>query len=322
MAHHRLFRDESRKERGGICRGMDHPSQRQRVFVTGGTGFVGSAVLAALADRQVRMLTRSSAGAGPADDLVEQVSGDVTDPNSLHGAMNSCDALVHLVAIIKETGKATFDRVIRQGTENVLAEAERAGVRRVIYVSALGARNDPHFTYLHAKYQAETAVIGAGIPWTIFRPSVIFGPEDEFINTLANLVRRAPVIPVVGDGKAKFQPVAVNQVATAIAKALDDPATIEQRYDLGGGTTYTYEQMIDLLATKLDTRKPKVHVPVGLMRPVVALSKFLPERLRPPVTEEQLKMLAIDNTTEASATAVLTGEPAVSLEDDIGYLTR
>src|SRR5690606_5813108 len=143
------------------------------------------------------------------------------------------------------SGDATFDRVIRQGTENVLAEAQQAGVGRFVYVSALGARNDPRFPYLHAKYQAETAVIGAGIPWTIFRPSVIFGPDDKFINTLANLVRRAPVIPVVGDGTAKFQPIAVQQVAAAIKKALDDPATIGQTYELGGGTTYTYEQMID-----------------------------------------------------------------------------
>jgi NADH dehydrogenase len=301
---------------------MDEASLRQRVFITGGTGFVCSVVRRVLGDRPVRLLTRNSFDTGQGNGQVERVTGEVTDPNSLRGTMDGCSALIHLVAIIKESGDATFDRVIRQGTENVLAEAQRAGVSRVIYVSALGARNDSRFPYLNAKYEAETAVIGAGIPWTIFRPSVIFGPDDEFINTLANLVRRAPVIPVVGDGTAKFQPVSVDQVAKAIVRALDDPTTIGQRYDLGGGTTYTYEQMIDLLATKLKVRKRKVHVPVGVMRPVVSLSKVLPERLRPPVTEEQLKMLAIDNATEASSTAALTGEPAMSLADNIEYVTR
>lgn len=301
---------------------MDHPTRTERVLITGGSGFVGSAVRASLTDRPVRLLQRKPAATGSPDDRVEWVAGDVTDPISLRGTMDGCNAVVHLVAIIKESGDATFDRVIRQGTENVLAEAQRAGVGRFVYVSALGARNDPRFPYLHAKYQAETAVIGAGIPWIIFRPSVIFGPDDEFINTLANLVRRAPVIPVVGDGTAKFQPIAVQQVAAAIKHALDDPATISQTYELGGGTTYTYEQMIDLLASKLGVRKPKVHVPARIMRPVVSLSKALPEQLRPPVTEEQLKMLAIDNATEASATARLAGEPAISLEDGIGYISR
>lgn len=301
---------------------MDSGSSTQRVFVTGGTGFVGSAVRAALGERPVRLLTRTPVGTGSHGDRAETVVGDVTDPDSLRGAMAGCAALIHLVAIIKESGGATFDRVIRQGTEHVLAEAQRAGIGRVVYVSALGARNDPRFPYLHAKYQAETAVMGSGVPWTILRPSVIFGPDDEFINTLANLVRRAPVIPVVGDGQAKFQPVAVRQVAAAIVRALDDPATIGQHYDLGGGTTYTYEQMIDLLAARLGVRKAKVHVPVGLMRPVVAISRVLPERLRPPVTSEQLEMLAIDNATDASSTALLTGEPAVSLADGIDYLKR
>jgi len=301
---------------------MDDLTRTERVLITGGSGFVGSAVRAALADRPVRLLQRKPADTGSPGDRVEWAGGDVTDPNSLRGTMEGCNAVVHLVAIIKESGDATFDRVIREGTENVLAEAQRAGIGRFVYVSALGARNDPRFPYLHAKYQAETAVIGAGIPWTIFRPSVIFGPDDKFINTLANLVRRAPVIPVVGDGTAKFQPIAVQQVAAAIKKALDDPGTIGQTYELGGGTTYTYEQMIDLLADKLGVRKPKIHVPVSIMRPIVSISKVLPQQLRPPVTEEQLKMLAIDNATEASATARLTGEPAISLEDGIGYISR
>lgn len=289
-----------------------------RIFITGANGFVGSAIQSALGDRPVRLLVRQPGGG--AGQAVEQVAGDVTDAASLNGLMDGCDTVIHLVAIISEEGGATFDQVIRQGTENVVAEAKRAGVSRFLHMSALGTRDDPRYGYFHAKYRAEQAVKESGIPWTIFRPSVIFGPGDEFITTLARLVNRAPVIPVVGSGESKFQPVAVAQVARAFARALDDPATIGQTYDLGGGMTYTYEEMIGVIADELRKQKPRVHIPVGLMMPVVQLSKVLPKQLRPPVTEEQLKMLAIDNCTDNSATAELAGEAARSLEGNITYI--
>lgn len=293
-----------------------------RICITGANGFVGSAIQSALGDRPVRLLVRQPADApgGGAGQTVEQVAGDVTDAASLSGLMDGCDTVIHLVAIISEEGGATFDKVIRQGTENVVAEAKRAGVRRFLHMSALGTRNDSRFGYFLAKYQAEQAVKESGISWTIFRPSVIFGPGDEFITTLAQLVSRAPVIPVVGSGESKFQPVAVAQVARAFVRALDDPATIGQTYDLGGGQTYTYEEMIGVIAAELNKQKPRVHIPVGLMMPVVQLSKRLPKQLRPPVTEEQLKMLAIDNCTDHSATAELAGDPALPLEGNIAYI--
>lgn len=292
-----------------------------RIFITGANGFVGNAIQSSLGDRPVRLLVREktsqSSGGGQA---AEQVVGNVTDAASLTGLMDGCETVIHLVAIISEEGGATFDNVIRQGTEHVVAEAKRAGVSRFLHMSALGTRNDPQYGYYQAKYQAEQAVKESGIPWTIFRPSVIFGPGDEFITTLAQLVRRAPVIPVVGSGQSKFQPVAVAQVARAFVRALDDPATIGQTYDLGGATTYTYEEMIGVIAAELKKQKPRIHIPVGLMMPVVQLSKMLPKQLRPPVTEEQLKMLAIDNCTDHSATAELAGVPVLSLEGNIAYV--
>lgn len=293
-----------------------------RIFITGASGFVGSALQTALGDRPVRLLMRrrtSEPGTG-ASERVEIVVGDVTDASSLHGLMDGCDTVIHLVAIISEEGGATFDKVIHHGTVNVVAEANRAGIGRFLHMSALGTRNDPRYGYFLAKYRAEQAVKESGIPWTIFRPSVIFGPGDEFITTLAQLVRRAPVIPVVGSGESKFQPVAVAQVAQAFVRALDDPATIDQTYELGGGKTYTYDEMIGVIAAELKKQKPRVHVPVGLMTPVVQLAKVLPKQLRPPVTEEQLKMLAIDNCTDHSAIAKLTGQPALSLEGNLSYL--
>jgi NADH dehydrogenase len=292
-----------------------------RIFLTGGTGFVGSALRDALRGRRLRLLVRDPAKhAGLDSERVELATGDVTDPESLRGAMDDCDAVIHLVAIIAERGGTTFDGVIRQGTVNVLEEAKRADVGRFLHMSALGARDAPAFPYLHAKHQSEQAVREEGIPWTIFRPSVIFGPHDEFINKLAGVVRSFPLIPVVGDGRSLFQPVSVRDVADAYVRAFDDPRASSEIYELDGPEVFTYEEMLDVIAGHLGKRKRKVHVPVGLMKVAVSLSRPLPAKLRPPVTTEQLKMLALDNATERSATAELIGRAPLSLRDGIGYI--
>ncbi len=294
---------------------------RGRIFITGGAGFVGKNIIEALGDRPIRVLVRDARHAsGIAGANVEIVEGDVTRPESLRGVMDGAEAIIHLVGIISEEGGATFDRVIRQGTANVVAEAKRAGLHRFLHMSALGTRNDPRFGYFEAKWQAEQAVEQSGIPWTIFRPSVIFGPGDEFITTLAGLVRAAPIIPVIGSGRSEFQPVSVREVASSFVRALDHPDTAGHIYDLGGGKTYTYEEMLDVIAHQLRVSKPKIHVSTSLMKIIVKLSKPLPKALRPPVTDEQLKMLAIDNSSKFSATAELIGREPLRLEDGIEYI--
>jgi uncharacterized protein YbjT (DUF2867 family) len=294
-----------------------------RIFITGGTGFVGRNIIQALGDRPLRVLVRDQAdGATVTAPNAEVVIGDVTQPESMRDLMDGCEAVIHLAAIIEEEGDATFDGVIRGGTINAVREAQRAGVRRFLHMSALGTRNDPRFGYFEAKWQAEKAVEQSGIPWTIFRPSVIFGPGDGFVTTLATLVKTAPVIPVVGAGKSLFQPIAAQEVAAAYVRALEDPSTAGHIYELGGGKTYTYEDLLEAVARRLGVAKGKVHVPIGLMKAVVRLTAPLPRALRPPVTSEQLKMLAIDNATERSATAELIGREPVRLEDGLDYIAR
>lgn len=291
-----------------------------RVFVTGGTGFVGKNIVRGIKDHPLRLMVRNRHD-GPDEPGVEHVQADVTDAASLTGKLEGCVVVVHLVGIIEETGDATFDVVIRQGTENVLAESKRAGVRHFIHMSALGAQNNPEYGYHTAKYRAEQAVMESGLPYTIFRPSVIFGPGDGFINTLAGVVRSFPVIPVVGSGKTRFQPVQVSDVADAFARAVNDPdETANRVYELGGDRPYTYEQMLDTISRELGTSKPKVKVPVGLMKLVVGAFRPLPKAFRPPVTSEQLKMLSLDNSTIDSATERLIGRKPVALEDGIGYI--
>ena len=292
-----------------------------RILITGGTGFVGSEIRKALADRELRLLVRDPSSVRDAG-AAELVRGDVLDPASLEPAMAGVDAVIHLVAIIEESGDKTFDLVIRQGSENVVTAARNAGVRRLVHMSALGAQPNPAYPYLNAKWGAEQAVRQSGLDWTIIRPSVIFGPRDGFVNVLAGLIRRAPIIPVVGSGESKFQPVAVGEVAAVYRAVLDDPAAIGQTYELGGGETYSYEEMLDVIAAQLGKRKPKLHLPVGLMRTVVAVSSPLPKSMRPPVTKEQLNMLALDNCTDQSATAALIGRQPIALRDGLEYLSQ
>lgn len=296
------------------------PMGTQRIFVTGGTGFVGTGVVKALAGSDLTLLVRSPEKQSRVADA-SLVQGDVTDPASLAGKLDGFDIVVHLVGIIEEEGGATFDSIIRQGTENVVGEAKRAGVKHFIHMSALGATDDPRYGYHAAKWRAEEAVKSSGLPYTIFRPSVIFGPDDGFINALAGVVRSFPVVPVVGAGQSRFQPVRLEDVADSFARAVKDPeTTIGQTYELGGARSYTYEEMLDVIAAKMGKKKPKVHVPVGLMRVVVGASGGLPRNLRPPVTSEQLKMLALDNTTPDSATEFLIDRKPVALEDGISYV--
>jgi NADH dehydrogenase len=294
-----------------------------RIFITGGTGFLGSAVVRALGDRPLRLLVRNIAEYRDRESrTIELVEGDVTDSGSLRDAMHGCDTVIHLVGIIEESRNRSFDLVIREGTEKVIAEARAAHVHRFVQISAIGARDDPTLPYQQAKWRAETAVRRSGLEWTILRPSIIFGPGDGFVSLLANLVRRFPVTPIPGDGSARFQPIAVGDVADAIAATLDHPTTIGQTLEIAGPDVVSYEQLLGIISQQLGLSRRTVHIPMPLMRFVVAASRPLPRRLRPPVTADQLKMLRIDNVSSNSATERLIERPPRSLAGNLGYIQR
>ena len=202
----------------------------------------------------------------------------------------------------------------------MVAAAKSAGVRRFIQMSALGAQANPSYPYLQAKRSAEDAVSASGLDFTIIRPSVIFGPGDGFINVLANLVRKAPVIPILGDGQSRFQPVAVNDVADCFARTIDDAGTIGQTYEVGGGEIYSYAGLLDLLQDHLKIWKREIHIPVGVMKAVLSMTSPLPKSMRPPVTKEQVRMLALNNTTDHNATEALINRKPIALRDGLDYI--
>jgi NADH dehydrogenase len=280
---------------------------------------VGRNLQHVLTGGQLRILARAVPNSS--GDNVEYVQGDVTVPSTLGAAVEGCHTVINLVAIITEDGGATFDGVIRGGTEHLVDAARRAGVKRFLQMSALGARNDDRFPYFVAKWRAEEAVKSSGIPWTIVRPSIIYGPGDGFLTLLADLVRTFPIVPVAGTGQSKFQPIAVSDIAGSLVAALED-SSVGKIHELGGPDVFTYEELLDLVGAKIGKKKPKIRVPVGLLKPIVKLSKPLPMKLRPPVTEDQLNMLAIDNCTDHSDTERLLGRSPLKLADNIDYLRQ
>ncbi len=230
------------------------------------------------------------------------------------------EAVIHLAAIIRERRGATFHQVNYLGTRELVAAARAAGVRRFLYMSNVGARPDPAFPFLRSKWLAEEEVKASGLACTIFRASVIFGQGDEFITTLARLIGRLPLVPVIGSGHTRFQPVWVRDVAACIAAALDDPASVDQTIPLGGPEHLSYEQILDTIMQVLWLRRAKMHIAAGLMRPVV----WLMERLlsHPPLTSAQLAMLKMDNITELDAISSRFGFEPTPLREGIGYLAR
>lgn len=291
------------------------------LLVTGGTGYVGSRLVRKLVERgwEVRLLVRDVAAARRAFPAgVAFARGDVTEPGTLPAALAGVDTVIHLVAIIRERGGATFEKINYQGTVNIVDAENAAGVRRHLQMSALGALPDPAFPYHDTKYRAERYVEASGLDWTIFRPSIIFGPGDQFFSTLASLAKLPAPFVLPDGGTARFQPVWLDDVADAFIAALDDPATIERIYELGGSDVMTYKEMIGILMDVIGTHRPMIPVPASLLKPAAfAFDKLLP---KPPVTPEQLKMLRLDNSSDHSATAVLTGRPPKSLREGLEYL--
>lgn len=276
----------------------------RRVFVTGGTGFVGRAVIQALRAEgyAVRCLVRR----GSERDLrgfgaIERVEGDVMARQSLDDGMTGCDAVVHLVGIIHERPAigSTFERVHIQGTQNVLDAAAGAGARRYVHMSALGSRAGARSRYHQTKWAAEEAVRSSPLPWTIFRPSIIYGRGDEFITMLRSMLERLPIVPVVGSGRQRLQPVPVEQVAHGFARALALGATVKHSYDVGGPDAVSMVELLDAIASALARRRRlKVHVPIGVVRPVTQALYRLPGY---PLTPDQLTMLEEDNTCDPAA---------------------
>lgn len=276
------------------------------IVVTGGSGYVGSHIVKRLVAQgeSVRVLVRSRDLAEKEGRLkglpVEWVEGDVTRPEILPRALEGATAIIHTVAIAIEKEGRRYEDINYQGTVNLVDAARKAGVRRFINLSQLGADSSLPYRFLASKGKAQEYVAASDLDWTAFRPSAIWGPEDEFANSFAHLIPLTPIIfPIVAGDDAKFQLVWVEDVATAIVKALDDPATIGQEYELGGPEILTLEEIERRTLAALGRKRVLIPFPMPLLRIFVTLMEtLLPS---PPVTRSLLELLAVKNVPTANA---------------------
>jgi NADH dehydrogenase len=291
-----------------------------KIFLTGGTGFIGGHLRRALLDRghELRLLVHKRGDAFEAG--VEQVEGDVTHPESFADRVAGCDATINLVGIIREfPGRGvTFERLHVEATRNVIEAARGAGVRRHLQMSALGTRPNAASAYHQSKFRAEECVRGSGLDWTIFRPSIVFGPEDDFVNKLAGYIRTYPAVPVIGDGKYRLQPISADDVARCFAMALEMPETAGRTFEVCGPDRLPYNEMLDLIGRALGkARVTKISNPLGIMKAVVPLLQgfsFFP------ITMDQILMLVEENICDGSWRETFRFEPEPFAEGIGKYL--
>jgi NADH dehydrogenase len=234
------------------------------------------------------------------------------------------DAVIHLVGIISEVGASTFENVHTRGTGNIAAAARQAGVSRFVHMSALGTRPNAASRYHQTKWAAEELVRRSGLEFTIFRPSLIYGPGDQFINLFARLSRFSPVVPLMGSPRARFQPVPVETVAAAFVRSLGEPKAAGQTYDLCGPEALTLSEIVDRILDVLQRKRLKLQVPPSLARCQAIGLEFLFRRLlrrASPLNHDQLIMLQEDNLGNPRPANELFGLTPQALREGIaGYL--
>ncbi|PLX85799.1 MAG: hypothetical protein C0618_10190 [Desulfuromonas sp.] len=296
-----------------------------KIFVAGATGFVGQALLKQLNEQQieVRCLVRArSRGKTPTFPGVSIHEGDATQAASLQDGLRGCDAVINLIGIIRAfpARGISFQALHIDATRNLIAAAEEQGVGRFVQMSANGVRTGAVTDYHRSKWKAEQTLKASSLDWTIFRPSLIYGPGDQFVNMLAGMIRRLPVIPVLGDGRYQMQPVSVTQVARGFVRALDTDASIGRTYHCGGTRPLSYNDILDQIGAALGKKRVrKLHHPLFLMRPVIrAMEGFSAF----PVTTGQLEMLLEGNVCDPSPwQKAFAIEQAPFAEEIATYLT-
>jgi NADH dehydrogenase len=253
---------------------------------------------------------------------VEFRIGDARDASTLRSSLSGCGAVVHLAAIAIEKKGESYRESNTAATERLISAARTQNVQRIIFMSQNGADSRSPYPFLRSKGVAQDSVKTSGLAWTILRPSVIFGPEDQFVNVLGRLIRLTPkIFPLPGGGTARFQPIAVDDVARVVRLSLEKKDTVHQVYDLGGAVPLTLHDITERILIAMGTKRKLVPVPVKLLRPIVALAqRFLPN---PPVTSSLLDLLALDNTVANNAlTEKFKIVPIPFAGDELQYLRR
>jgi uncharacterized protein YbjT (DUF2867 family) len=276
------------------------------VTVYGGSGFLGRHLVRALAKRdyRIRVAVRRPDLAFHLQPLgrvgqIHAVQANLRHTASVEAAARDAQVLINLVGVLSEHGRQRFDTIHTFGAEQVALAASAHGAR-LVHVSAIGADENSRSAYARSKAAAERLVLAAQPQAVIMRPSIIFGPEDDFFNRFAALARMSPVLPLIGGGTTRFQPVFVGDVAEAIADAVDGHAKGGTIYELGGPEVKTFEQLMRYILATIERKRLLIPVPFFVAKVKAALLQYLP---KPPLTPDQVEMLHVDNVVSEAAKA-------------------
>jgi uncharacterized protein YbjT (DUF2867 family) len=287
------------------------------VTVFGGTGFLGRHLVRALArrDYRIRVAVRRPDLAGHLQPLgrvgqIHAVQANVRYPDSVAAAVRQAEVVINLVAILFERGRQKFPVVHVAGADAVARAAAAVGAR-MIHVSAIGADANSPSQYARTKAAGEAAVRAAVPAATIFRPSIMFGPEDDFFNRFAAMARLSPVLPLVGGGHTRFQPVFVGDVAEAMARAADGEVAAGTTYELGGPEVKTFRELMEFVLATTGRRRLLLPLPFPLATLQATFLQFLP---KPPLTPDQVKLLQVDNVVSPEAEREHRTLPALGIE--------
>jgi uncharacterized protein YbjT (DUF2867 family) len=292
------------------------------ILVTGATGFIGPAIVRALRDRdeEVRCLVRNPTERD-AQRLREQgcelAHGDMTDAASLRRAVEGCDAVIHLVSI--RQGRAEqFERIMTEGTRDLVAAAQEAEVRRFVLMSALGVteQTKDSVPYYRAKWEMEQAVLSSGLEWVIFRPSFVFGRGGGILATFARMSRLAPVTPITGAGTQRIQPIWIDDLAAIFADSVRNPDAANRTFELGGPDAVDWNEFWERLKRAQGVRRPSLNIPMGFMRLNARVTERLPGNI--PLTQDLLTMLELgDNTADVRPSVETFGVPLTPLDEQL-----
>ena len=292
------------------------------VTVFGGSGFIGRNVVERLVkqDRMIRIAVRNLSRARV---LMRSADGGkvtifpapVQDEKSVRSAVEGASAAINLVGILYERGTQTFRAIHHLGAARVATIAAAAGVRRLVHISAIGASAQAEAAYARSKGAGEEAVRKAFPTATILRPSIVFGPGDSFLNLFARMARLSPVLPMIGGGRTRFQPVYVGDVADAIVHCLEDPACQGKTYELGGPRVYTFRQLIEIVLRQTRRQRLLLAIPFGLAELQASFLELVPVPL---LTRDQVRLLRQDNVVGKNALTLQNlGITARTLEEVI-----
>jgi uncharacterized protein YbjT (DUF2867 family) len=298
------------------------------ITLIGGSGFLGRYVVRRLAKAgyRLRIICRNPDAAAhlkTAGDVgqIALVAGNIARPETLKGKLDGSFAVINLVGVLFESGRQNFTNLHAKGAETLAQMARDSGAARFIQISSLGVDHAANSAYARTKLLGEKAVQAAFPAATILRPSVVFGPEDNFFNQFAQMATLAPALPLIGGGHTKFQPVYVDDVAAAVEACLNDESTMGETYELGGPRVYSFREILEYILRTTGRKRCLMTLPYALAGVMGAVSEILP---KPPLTRDQVRLLKYDNVVSSGAKSFAhLGITPTAVETIVpGYLAR